>query len=355
MQAVLEDVERSPTRHRGHTYAKEASSRNRLAEFLNVPDQDLAFATNVTMAINMVIHGFTWKPGDEILASDQEYGAINNCLHHAQQRYGIHVRRATIPTPAADPKDILSAFEKGFTERTKLVLCSHIATRTGLIIPIKALAELAHQHGVPIAVDGAHAPGMIPLDLADCNCDFYGGNCHKWLCAPKGTGFIYASPEVQERLSHVVVSWGYNQEGTTRGEDGGLRINDRPFMWGLENWGTRDQACFVGVGAAVDFQEGIGRDRIRDRGKQLAGYLRQRMADTGWAHLLTPQTPEMSGSISAFQLTGFKELELYDPYRITAPTAKNEEGHWIRVSTHICNGFDQIDRLLEALEENRKK
>ena len=355
MLEIMEDVERNPTRHRAEYNSVVDDSRARLAAFINAPAEDIAFATNITMAINMVVHGLDWRPGDEILASDQEYGAIDNCLHLAERRYGVVVKRAQIPIPPESHEDILSAFESEFTDRTRLVFCSHITTRTGLITPIKAIAQLAHDRGALIAVDGAHAPGMIPLDLQNLGCDFYGGNCHKWLCAPKGTGFLYVSPLVQERLNHVVVSWGYSREGAKRGADGILRINDRPFMWGIENWGTRDQACFAAVGAAVEFQEAVGKDRIRERGRQLAAYLRDRLAGTGWAKQLTPSVSALSGSISAFHLSGFDDLDLYERYRITVPTAKSGDVYWIRVSTHICNGFDQVDRLIDALHEERNE
>lgn len=353
MLEILEDVERNPTRHRAGYNSVVDNSRAHLAAFINAPAEDIAFATNVTMAINMVVHGLDWRPGDEILASNQEYGAIDNCLHLAEHRYGVVVKRVQIPIPPDHPEDILNAFESEFTDRTRLVFCSHITTRTGLITPIKAIAQLAHDRGALIAVDGAHAPGMIPLDLQDLGCDFYGGNCHKWLCAPKGTGFLYASPPIQERLNHVVVSWGYSREGAKREADGILRINDRPFMWGIENWGTRDQACFAAVEAAVEFQEAVGKKRIRERGRQLAAYLRDRLATTGWAKQLTPSVPDLSGSISAFHLSGFDDLDLYERYRITVPTAKSDDVYWMRVSTHICNGFDQVDRLIEALHEER--
>ena len=354
MLEILEDVERNPTRHRAEYNSVIDSSRAHLAAFINAPAEDIAFATNVTMAINMVVHGLDWRPGDEILASNQEYGAIDNCLHLAERRYGVVVKRAQIPIPPEHPEDILNAFESEFTDRTRLVFCSHITNRTGLITPIRALALLAHDRGALIAVDGAHAPGMIPLNLRDLGCDFYGGNCHKWLCAPKGTGFLYASPSMQERLNHVVVSWGYSQEGARRGTDGILRINDRPFMWGIENWGTRDQACFAAVSAAIEFQEAVGKKRIRERGQQLAAYLRGRLAVTGWAKLLTPSVPDLSGSISAFHLSGFDDLDLlYERYRITVPTAKSDGVYWMRVSTHICNGFDHVDRLIDALYEER--
>ena len=353
MIAILEDVERSPIRNRAKHAAAVDESRRRLGDFINAPAEDVAFTCNVTVSINMVISGLDWRPGDEILASNQEYGAIDHCLHQAERRHGIVVRRAILPPDADNPDAILGAFEPEFTVRTRLALCSHVFTRTGLITPVRALARLAHRRGAMIAVDGAHAPGMIPLDLADLGCDFYGGNCHKWLCGPKGTGFLYASPRAQEQLNHVIVSWGYSREGPKRVGDGALLINGRPFMWGIENWGTRDQAAFAAVGEAVDFQERIGKRRILRRGRTLAAYLRERMEATGWARLLTPSRDDMSGSISAFHVTGFENLDLYDRYRITVPAERVGGAHWLRVSTHICNGFDHVDRLIEALREQR--
>ena len=330
-----------------------SEARRRLGVFLNVAPEDLALTFNVTMSINMIVHGLTWEAGDEILTSDQEYGAIDNCLHLATRKYGVAVKRAQIPIPPPGPEAILDAFAQGITPRTRLIVVSHIATRTGLITPLKRLAELARERCVLIAVDGAHAPGMIPLDLTDLGCDFYGGNCHKWLCAPKGTGFLHARPEVQSRLRHVVVSWGYSQQGATQGADERPQINGRPALHGLEMWGTRDLAHFEAVGAAVDFQERIGRERIAARGRRIAGYLRERMRELDGVRLLTPATPEMSGSISSFELSGFDGVnvgkELYERHRITVPCNPT----WMRVSTHYYNGFEEVDALLEGLKALR--
>ena len=354
MVEILRDVERSPIRNRARYSGAVDEGRRRLGGFINAPSEDIAFTCNVTVAMNMVIHGLSWRPVDEILASDHEYGAIDHCLHHAERKYGVVVKRARIPLVPRDPDAILDAFEIQFTRRTRLVLCSHVFTRTGLITPVGALARLARKRGAMIAVDGAHAPGMIPLDMEAIDCDFYGGNCHKWLCAPKGTGFLYASQSAQEHLDHVIVSWGYNREGAKRGREGMLQINERPFMWGLENWGTRDQAAFAAVGEAVDFQERIGKHRILERGRTLAAYLRDRMAKTGRARLLTPCSTDMSGSISAFHVTGFESLGFFEQYRITVPAAKVDGACWIRVSTHIVNGFDDVDLFMEVLEGHRR-
>ncbi len=328
----LRSLEGSPTARRAPLREKVRAARGRLAAFLHAAAEDLAFAVNVTVAVNMVVHGLDWTAGDEILASDQEYGAIDNSLHHAARRWGVEVRRARIPIPPSSPEEIVAAFESALTARTRLVVCSHVATRTGLIMPIKRLAALAHSRGALILVDGAHAPGMIPLDLEDYGCDFYAGNCHKWLCGPKGTGFLHASPAVQDRLHHIVVSWGYSLEGPTTAPEG-VRplLNGAPYMWGLENWGTMELAGFAAVAAAVDFQEKIGRDRVASRGRALAAYARRRMAATGWARLLTPDRADLSCSISSFRLEGFGRLDLrtllHERYRISTPVIVGDGFH----------------------------
>ena len=316
------------------------------------------FTTNVTIAINQVVHGLDWQPGDEILASDQEYGAIDNCLHHAKRRYGVVVRRAPISIPPAEPEQIVDSFRRALTARTRLLLVSHVTSPSGLITPIKELAELAHAHGAMIAVDGAHAPGQIPLDLTSYSCDFYGGNCHKWLCAPKGTGFLHAQPQVQDKLHHIAVSHGYDKDGPKRNDAGALCIKGQPFMWQLTTIGTREMSCFGAVAEAVALQNEIGKEQIAARGRQLAGYLRQRMAETGWVEPLSSPHPDLANSISTFRLKGFGAANpgqlLYDKYRITTPVwGEAEPGYTQRVSTHIYNNFGEIDRMIAALDEIR--
>jgi len=353
--AAIRERELNPTRNRGRMLEGIREARDRLGKFIHAVPADIALLMNVTVAINVVVNGLPWRPGDEILASDQEYGAIDNCLHNASQRWGVTVRRAQIPIPPACPQDIVRAFEAGITDRTRLLLCSHITTGTGLIAPMKALAELAHAHGAWIVIDGAHAPGMIPVDLEAYGCDFYGGNCHKWLCSPKGVGFLHAAPKVQEQIRHLAVGWGYSQDGATVDETGRPRIKGEPYMWGIEQWGTFGMPEVVATGEAVRFQEAIGSDRIAARGRQLAGYLRRRMAEHEWARLISPSHPDMTGSISTFTLSGFGETNLgaalFDRYKITVPAGPHGTAHRIRVSTHIYNTLAEVDRLVEALEE----
>ena len=357
MLAAILEQELNPTRNRGRLLECVHEARERLGRLIHAAPEDLTFLTNVTVAINVVVNGLEWRPGDEILVSDQEYGAINNCLHNASQRWGVTLRRAEIPIPPACPDDVVRAFEAGFTDRTRLVLCSHITTGTGLIVPVKALAELAHAHGALIAVDGAHGPGMIPLDLEDYGCDFYGGNCHKWLCSPKGVGFLHAMPAVQEQMRHLVVGWGYSQDGTSADDAGRAQINGRPYMWGIGEWGTFAIPEQIATGEAVRFQQELGPARIAARGRQLAGYLRERMAEHDWAELISPSHPEMTGSVSTFVLSGFGDMNLsqvlFDRFRITAAISQQGAPHRMRVSTHIYNTFAELDHLVSALEQLR--
>ena len=356
--AAIRQRELNPTMNRPWMLERVTEARGRLARLVGARAEDIAFLPNVTVAINTIINGLDWPAGSEIVTSDQEYGAINNCLHNASRRWGVEIRRARIPIPPRGPDDVLGAFAEAITDRTRLVLCSHITSRTGLIAPIAALTKLAHSRGAMIAVDGAHGPGMIRLQLDEAGCDFYGGNCHKWLCAPKGVGFLHAAPHVQERMRHLVVSWGYSTDGTTADESGRPLINGQPYMWGIETWGTIALPEQVATGEAVRFQMDIGPQRIAARGRQLAGYLRKRMAEAGWAELISPTHPEMTGSISTFELAGFGEMNLQealrDRFRITAAGGVKPP-HAIRVSTHIYNTFAEIDRLADALEQLRRE
>jgi isopenicillin-N epimerase len=179
MAASIRERELNPTRSRASLLEGIREARNRLGGFIHASPSGLALLMNVTVAINLVVSGPPWQPGDEILASDQEYGAIDNCLHNASKRWGVTLRRAKIPIPPTCLEDFIRAFEAGITDRTRLLLCGHITTGTGLIAPVKALAELAHAHGALIVIDGAHAPGMVQLDLEAYGCDFYGGNCQR--------------------------------------------------------------------------------------------------------------------------------------------------------------------------------
>ena len=187
-------------------------ARERLAEFLGTAPTRLIFTFNVTAAINIVAAGLRLSAPGEILMSDREYGSMQWTWERAARRAGLSVRFFKLPLMPRDAGEIVDAVRAGMTPRTRLLHFSHVLSATGLVMPAKELCELARQHGVMTCVDGAHAPAMIPVAVDEFGCDFYGGNCHKWMLAPIGAGFLAFGRNAVDRLEPLQVSWGYHYD-----------------------------------------------------------------------------------------------------------------------------------------------
>jgi isopenicillin-N epimerase len=169
-------------------------ARSRLSSFLGTETDNLVFTCNATTGVNIVAHSLNLKPGDEVLATDHEYGAMDRTWGFLSEKYGFKYINYKLPFPLTDPESLVDAFWQGVTSQTRVIFLSHITSPTGIILPVAALCARARQAGIISIVDGAHAPGQIPLNLEQTGADFYTGNLHKWLCAPKGSAFIYARP-----------------------------------------------------------------------------------------------------------------------------------------------------------------
>ncbi len=183
------------------------AARSALADYVDCPEHDLAFVQNATTGVNLAARSLDLRAGDEVLATDLEYGACDlaweRVCRHAAARYV----RAPIPLPLGDPSEVVDALFAGAGERTRAVYVSHVTSTTGLVLPVEEIVARARALGFVNVVDGAHAPARVPLDLAALGADYYAGNAHKWLCAPKGAGFLYVRPEHQERIDAAIVSW----------------------------------------------------------------------------------------------------------------------------------------------------
>ena len=328
-------------------------ARERLAHFLGCRPQRLIFTANVTCSINTVAAGLRLAAPGEILLTDHEYGAMHWCWERAAQRQGLTLRTFPLPTMAESPDEIISAFRKAITEKTRLLFFSHVLSPTGLVLPAAAICAEARRHGVLTVVDGAHAPAMVPLELDRLGADFYGGNCHKWLLAPSGAGFLHFGQGNEDRLEPMQVSWGWHADRTKLEErdEFGSTLRIRRF----EFEGTRDPCPWVAVPAAIDFQEEIGLADIRFRNADLVAYTRQRLGKLELTSA-TPIHPELHGFMTAFRLPARTRAiplrqHLWDKYRIEAPIVERPDCLLLRVSTHFYNLEEEIDRLTVAVKE----
>ena len=343
------------------------TARDRLAAFLGTVPSRLVFTANVSAAINMVASGLSIATPGEILLTDHEYGAMHWCWARAAQRSGLTLRTFPLPTMASDPGEIVEAAKRAMTSQTRLFFFSHVLSSTGLVLPARELCAEARRRGIISVVDGAHAPSMIPLNVSEVGADFYTGNCHKWMLAPTGTGFLVIGPGNEDRLQPMQVSWGYRPDQYPLADQESLRREpDRPDPFGstrrtrfLEFEGTRDICPWLTVPEAIQFQAEIGVDRIQTRIDELVQYTRGQIGATA-LKLATPTTPGLHGSMTAFELpfTGPEKAAILRKeiwkHRIEVPIIERFDRMLIRVSTHFYNTRAEIDRLAEVLPETMR-
>jgi isopenicillin-N epimerase len=250
-------LERQPVRFFQRELMNELCvARAALGAYLNAPADDLAFVPNATAAVNIVARSLRIEPGDEILTTDHEYGACDNVWDLVAGRAKAKVVRRPVALPVPTQDAILEEIWSGVTARTKLIFASHITSPTALRLPVEALCRRAREAGILTMIDGAHGPGQIPLDLTALEADFYTGNCHKWLCAPKSAGFLYVRRDLQQELVPYVVSWGIGENNPF---DNGSR-----FLDNLQWPGTIDQSAYLSVPAAIAFQREHDWDAVRE-------------------------------------------------------------------------------------------
>jgi isopenicillin-N epimerase len=327
-------------------------ARERLAGFLGGDPRRLVFTANVTAAINIVAASLHLAAPGEILLTDHEYGAMHWCWERAAQRQGLTLRTFPLPILPQTPGAIVDAVRAAVTERTRVLFFSQVLSPTGLVLPAREICAEARRRGVLTVIDGAHAPAMIPVDLTALGCDFYGGNCHKWLLAPTGSGFLYLGPNSEERVQPLQVSWGWNYPRARADERD--EYGSTPRLRAYEFEGTRDPCPWLAVPTAIAFQESLGWERLRGRIAELVRYVRERLTGLAGLRLATPADPASHGAMTAFRLPPETEpmplrRGLWERARIEAPVIERPEGPLIRVSTHWYNTEEEIDQLALTL------
>ena len=301
-----------------------ARVREALGAYVGAPANDLALVLNATAGMNAVLRSLPLAAGDEILTTEHEYGAIELLLAFVAERTGARVVRAS----GVDADAIWAAA----TPRTRVLVASHVTSPTALVLPVEELCRRAREADVLSVVDGAHGPGQVPLDLERLGADFYAGNCHKWLCAPKGAGFLYARPERQPLVQPLVIGWGYDESAFALSHD----------------WeSTRDPAAYLAVPAAIEFV------RAHGRGEECREVLRR-----GSAVLATPASSRWRRSSRCrWRRSGFPRAirrrcsgDCSTSSGSRCPCAPGTARHLVRVSVAPYNEPSDLDLLANALE-----
>jgi isopenicillin-N epimerase len=323
------------------------AARERLAAFLHGDPRRLVFTQNVSASINLVASSLRLSSPGEILLTDHEYGAMHWCWQRAVRRLGLTLRTFPLPTTAEDPAEIVEAAAAAMTRHTRLFFFSHVLSPTGLVLPARELCSEARRRGILSVVDGAHAPAFADVDLSAIGADFYGANCHKWLLAPIGCGFLYLGPGGEDRLEPLQVSWGYHTAGALDERD---EYGSTPRIRRLEFEGTRDCCPWLAVPDAIDFQASLDFGRIRARMRELVAYVRSRI---DWLRPATPRREGMSEGMTAFELPAgidpvLLRAGLWDR-RIELPVIERPDRLLVRTSTHFFNTEAEVDRLAEVL------
>ncbi len=214
--ALRARLERQPLRFMGGLEKELDEARAALAAFLGADADDVAFVRNATEGVNAVLRSMRFEPGDELLETSHEYNACSNALRFVCDRWGSTPVTAPVPFLLPSPEHVVTAVMERVTPRTRFAMISHVTSPTGLVLPVERLTRELQSRGVFVLIDGAHAPGMLPLQLDAIGADAYVGNCHKWMCAPKGAGFLHVKRERQKAISPAVISHGRNSNRTDR-------------------------------------------------------------------------------------------------------------------------------------------
>lgn len=331
-------------------------ARGALATFIGASSRNLVFVPNVTTGINAVLRSLKFSPGDELLVTNQEYNACRNVLNYVAELWGATVVVADVPFPIADPNQVVQALRNAITPRTRLALVDHVTSQTGVVMPIPEITRLLRDRGVWVLIDGSHAPGMIPLQLDAWGPDFYTANCHKWICAPKGAGFLVVNECHQSKIRPTTISHGANSARTDRSR---YLIE---FAWP----GTHDPSAFLSVPHALEFMATLlpgGWPALMARNRALALAARAKLCET--LEIPAPAPDTMIGSLAAVPIpdsetAGRPTSPLYIDslqetlrwkHQIEVPVIPwpSFPKRLLRISAQAYNSLNQYDVLCHAL------
>jgi isopenicillin-N epimerase len=333
-------------------------SRRLLCDLVGAETEDLVFVQNATAGVNAVLRSLSFQPGDEILTTAHDYNACRNAANYVAERWGARVVEVRLPLPIDSTEQVAEAVLAGVTPHTRLVMLDHITSPTAIVFPIEVIVRRLAERNIDVLIDGAHGPGMVPLNLGRLDAAYYTGNCHKWLCAPKGAGFLYVRHDRQAGIVPPVIGHGYNKP----------RANYSRFQDFFDWPGTFDPSAWICVGRSIEFLSGLmegGLPALMRRNNDLAVWARRMLIERLNAKPLCPES--MLGSMAAVILSGdigdrLDETTSPTPTHWLYGELREKHGieavlyHWpgppqgiLRVSAQAYNAPEQYERLAGVL------
>lgn len=319
-------------------------ARELLGNFVGCSASDLFFTPNPSTACNAIMRSLKLNKGDEILATNLEYGAMDKMWSFYEQKTGVKYIRQNITLPLVSKEEFLKEFWKGYNSKTKVVFMNQLTSATALIFPVKEICQKAKELGLLTIIDGAHVPGHIPLDLSDLDPDFYTGTLHKWMLAPKGSSFLYVKKSLQSYLEPSIISWGYKTDTP------GIST----FIDENEYQGTRDSSAYLCTKKAIEFISDPIWELQKTKSKELVLTNYARFCSLVHTKPLCPISFEFLGQMASIPINTKNPLELkkilYENYKIEIPVMTINSENYLRYSVNAYNSQSDLDLLYSALE-----
>ncbi len=321
------------------------TARESLSKYVGCQSVDLFFTPNPTFAVNTIMRSLHLESGDEILSTNQEYGAMDRTWNFYCKKSGAKYIRQNISLPVVSKEQILEEFWSGYTSKTKIIFLNQISSCTALIFPVKEICDKARELGLITIIDGAHVPGQMDLDIAELNPDFYTGTLHKWMLAPKGSSFLYVKKNFQEMLDPLIVGWGY--ESASPGES--------QFLDYQEFQGTKDTSAYLCTPTVIDF---LGKNDWKAKAKECRKLVMdnyQGFCDLLKTQPICPITEEFLVQMASIPIKTAKPVELqdmlFDKYKIEIPVMPLNGNYFLRYSINAYNSQEDLDVLFRALQD----
>ncbi|MFQ5527641.1 MAG: aminotransferase class V-fold PLP-dependent enzyme [Thermoanaerobaculia bacterium] len=350
-EAIRREIERNPSAHLlrdisgmigadGPGRLRQAAAE--VARFVGSEPDDLVFVGNATEGANAVLRSFGLTSDDAVLTTEKTYGGVDRAVRYTCRETGAEVVVATVPCPIEEPGQFIAEVEHSLSPQTRLAVLDHIISETGVLLPVRELAEICHARGVRVLVDGAHAPGQIELNVPGLGVDYYTANLHKWACAPRSCGFLWVAPEHQKSVHPTVISWGLD-EGFTH-----------EFDW----IGTRDTSPWLAAPAGIRYLEALGFDSVAGYNHDLVWRATELMTER-WRGFAAAG-PEMSAFMTSVQLPSSLTADsasaetlrtaLLEQHRIEVPVFAWHDRLWLRLSAQVYNEFEEFERLADVID-----